>query len=95
MQKKKRSLVSNTNESAVSSFSSASDDHKSLGTDHDQTPEAQAPSLNAGSSCAMPPHKEGVCSYGMYVLGSTLLNGSPTTQCKFVFCAIKKIKNNR
>ena len=47
MPKKRGSLVSNKNESVVSSFSSTSDDHELLDANHDQTPEAQAKSLNA------------------------------------------------
>jgi len=81
-------LVSNTNRSIVSSSGSALDDHALLGANYNQ---AQAPSLDASSSSAMSPCREGVPSEHD-VLESTLLSGSLAIAYKFVFlsCMIKK-----
>jgi len=76
---KKMSLVSNTNMIVASSSSNTSDDHELPGADHDQAPEAQAPSFDICSLSAMPPYGRGVNLREMYVLESTLLNGSSTT----------------
>jgi hypothetical protein len=59
---KRRSLVSNTDISVACSLGNASNDHKSLDSDNDQTPEAQAPSFNVGSPGVILPHKGGVFS---------------------------------
>jgi hypothetical protein len=65
---KRRSLVSNTNSSTVSSSDSASNDHKSLGDDYNQASNAHAPSLDVDLSSAMPPHREGVpCKHDLYI----------------------------
>jgi hypothetical protein len=73
--------VINMDTSIVSFSSCASDDHESLGVDHDQAPETQTSFLDAGSSSAMPPRREGVCfkRHVCTVQGSTLLHRSPIT----------------
>jgi len=65
---KRKSLVSNTNSSTASSSDNASNDHKSLGDDYDQAPNAHAPSFNVDLSSVMPPYKEGVPSkHDLYI----------------------------
>jgi len=59
---KRRSLESNTDKSATDSSSSISDDHEPLGANRDQTPQAQAPPLNASSLSARATQREGVPS---------------------------------
>jgi hypothetical protein len=84
---KEKALVSNTNKSTPSSSSSASDDNESLDVDHDQAPlSMQAHRVNCHLA------KRVYVLIDMYILGSTLLNGGPATQNKFVFLSntIKK-----
>ena len=57
---REKSLVRTMNRSTVSSCSNAFDDHDLLGVDHEQAPQAQAPSLDACLSSAMSPHGGGV-----------------------------------
>jgi hypothetical protein len=81
--------MSNMDKSDIDSSGSAFEDYESLGVDHEHVLKAHAPPLNAGLSSAMPPRKKGVRSK-QDVLGSTLLSGSATTTCKFVFTFLHK-----
>jgi hypothetical protein len=67
---KRSSLVSNTDKSASNSSNNTFNDYESLGSDHDQAPEVQAPSLDAGSSSAMPPDRKGVRSERHVCIGN-------------------------
>jgi len=59
---RRSSLVSNPDKSAANSSNNTSNDYKSLGSDHDQAPEVQVPSIDADSSSAMPLDRKGVRS---------------------------------
>ena len=89
---KRSSLVSNTDKSVANSFNNTFNDYEPLGSDHDQAPEVQAPSLDAGSSSASHLTERVSVLSDMYVLGTKLINGSSTTICKFAFiaCMIKE-----
>jgi len=55
---KKKSVVHHLDMIVASSFNNTSDDHESLGANHNQTLEAHATSLDAGLSRVMSPHQE-------------------------------------
>lgn len=91
---KRSSLLSNTDKSAANSSNNTFNDYESLGSDHDQAPEVQAPSLDAGLSSVRVTRRWGVPSKQMYTIESILLSGSSTISCEFVFLSYM-IKNEQ